>query len=89
MIKRRARVSTRAHVDHCHHGASRPPPLADGGAVNVSAQDPAPQVQVVARESDRRVDITIGGKPFTSYLWPDDDQEAGAVTRCARPRARS
>jgi hypothetical protein len=35
-----------------------------------TAPDPAPQVQVVARESDRRVDVTIGGKPFTSYLWP-------------------
>jgi Family of unknown function (DUF6807) len=35
-----------------------------------SATDPAPQVQVVAREADRRVDITIGGKPFTSYIWP-------------------
>jgi hypothetical protein len=44
--------------------------LAGIAAVNVSAQDPAPQVQVVAREADRRVDITIGGKPFTSYLWP-------------------
>lgn len=37
----------------------------------VSAQDPAPQVQVTARESDRRVDVSIGGKPFTSYIWPE------------------
>jgi methane monooxygenase PmoA-like len=27
-------------------------------------------VQVVADEADRRVDITIDGQPFTSYLWP-------------------
>jgi hypothetical protein len=30
----------------------------------------APGVQVVADEAQRRVDITIDGKPFTSYLWP-------------------
>ena len=28
-------------------------------------------VTVTAHESDRRVDITIGGQPFTSYIWPD------------------
>jgi hypothetical protein len=28
-------------------------------------------VQVVANEGDRRVDITIDGKPFTSYIYPD------------------
>ncbi len=27
-------------------------------------------VQVVARESDRRVDVTIDGRPFTSCIWP-------------------
>lgn len=27
-------------------------------------------VQVVADESHQRVDITIDGKPFTSYVWP-------------------
>jgi len=27
-------------------------------------------IQVVADESQRRVDITIDGKPFTSYIWP-------------------
>jgi len=27
-------------------------------------------VQVVADEQHRRVDITIDGKPFTSYIWP-------------------
>jgi hypothetical protein len=27
--------------------------------------------QVVASESQRRVDVTIDGKPFTSYIWPD------------------
>src|SRR5579871_3602744 len=27
-------------------------------------------VQVVPHEAERRVDITIDGKPFTSYIWP-------------------
>jgi hypothetical protein len=27
-------------------------------------------VEVVPHEADRRVDITVGGKPFTSYVWP-------------------
>jgi Methane oxygenase PmoA len=31
----------------------------------------AETVQVVARESDRRVDILVGGRPFTSYIWPE------------------
>jgi hypothetical protein len=28
-------------------------------------------VQVTVNEAARRVDITIGGTPFTSYIWPD------------------
>ena len=27
-------------------------------------------MQVVADEANRRVDITIDGQPFTSYIWP-------------------
>ena len=27
-------------------------------------------VEVVVREADRRADVTVGGKPFTSYIWP-------------------
>jgi hypothetical protein len=30
----------------------------------------AQRIQVVPNESARRVDITIDGKPFTSYMWP-------------------
>jgi hypothetical protein len=30
----------------------------------------AQRVQVVPDESGRRVDVTIDGKPFTSYIWP-------------------
>ena len=35
-------------------------------AVLASAQG----VQVVAHDAERRVDVTIDGKPFTSYMWP-------------------
>lgn len=34
------------------------------------AATPVKGVQVVADEAHRRVDITIDGKPFTSYIWP-------------------
>lgn len=34
------------------------------------AKDTGKGVQVVAHEAQRRVDITIDGQPFTSYLWP-------------------
>src|SRR5262245_42840788 len=29
-----------------------------------------PPVQVIPNAAARRVDITIDGKPFTSYIWP-------------------
>src|ERR1700761_6801524 len=34
------------------------------------AADTGKGVKVVANEANRRVDITIDGKPFTSYIWP-------------------
>ncbi len=34
-------------------------------------QAAAKGIQLVADESGKRVDITIDGKPFTSYIWPD------------------
>jgi hypothetical protein len=43
---------------------------------NAGAPDAAPpvaqaqQVQVTVREADRRVDVSIDGRPFTSYLYP-------------------
>src|SRR6202158_5258353 len=39
-----------------------------GGSDLANAADKG--VQVVADEAHRRVDITIDGQPFTSYLWP-------------------
>jgi len=41
----------------------------NGGQRAASAQLPE-LVQVTARDADRRVDVTIGGKPFTSYIYP-------------------
>ena len=32
-------------------------------------------VQVTPHESDRRVDITVDGKPFTSYIWPANQKK--------------
>ena len=31
----------------------------------------APQVEVKAAPEARRVDVTIGGAPFTAYIWPE------------------
>lgn len=39
-------------------------------AARASAAPPSKGVQVVADEAQRHVDITIDGKPFTSYIWP-------------------
>jgi hypothetical protein len=44
-----------------HATAGRPGPFGPGGAA----------VTVTPNEAERRVDITIGGKPFTSYIWPE------------------
>ncbi|HEV8265987.1 MAG TPA: PmoA family protein [Gemmatimonadales bacterium] len=47
--------------------------LTRGGAqpaAPLQAQAVRPQVDVVARDAERRVDITVDGKPFTSYIYP-------------------
>src|SRR6185503_15583090 len=36
-----------------------------------AAVPPNRMVTIVANEAARRVDITIGGTPFTSYIWPE------------------
>jgi len=58
---------------------------------SASAFAAAKGVQVVADEAHRRVDITIDGAPFTSYVWPTSlkkpvlypliDDEGVTVTR--------
>jgi len=55
------------------------------------AASPTKGVQVIADKSHRRVDITVDGKPFTSYIWPTSlkkpvlyplvDDEGVTVTR--------
>jgi hypothetical protein len=39
-------------------------------AASAFAASSSKGVQVVADEANRRVDITIDGQPFTSYIWP-------------------
>jgi hypothetical protein len=39
--------------------------------LSVSAAAASAAVQVTPNESQKRVDITIDGAPFTSYIWPD------------------
>ncbi len=41
-----------------------------GLGLPVVGQAQAPRVEVIAREADRRVDVTVDGQPFTSYVWP-------------------
>lgn len=47
-----------------------------GGLIIASALGAAPafpdqRVTVVPNEAARRVDVLVGGQPFTSYIWPD------------------
>ena len=43
--------------------------LVVGGSMTLAA-NPQTGVQVNADAAQRRVDITIDGQPFTSYIWP-------------------
>jgi len=45
--------------------------LAASSATLVSAEaNGKTGVQLVVKEADRRVDVLVDGKPFTSYIWP-------------------
>ncbi len=35
------------------------------------AQAAPPAVKLVRRDADRRIDVLVDGKPFTSYIWPE------------------
>lgn len=73
--------------------------LAAGFALAASAlaAPAAKGVKVVADEAQRRVDITIDGQPFTSYIWPTNlkkpvlypilDSDGVTLTRGFPPRA--
>jgi len=41
-----------------------------GVVVSVSTQSHAARVEVARKDAERRVDILVDGKPFTSYIWP-------------------
>jgi hypothetical protein len=41
------------------------------GAAATLAADTAPRVEVQPRPAERRVDVTVDGRPFTSYAWPE------------------
>jgi hypothetical protein len=41
-----------------------------GSSAQVFAKDAGHNVKVTTNEAARRVDVTIDGKPFTSYVWP-------------------
>jgi hypothetical protein len=49
--------------------------LVVAGLLAMTASVHAQGVKVVANDSGRRVDVTIDGAPFTSYLWPDTRDE--------------
>lgn len=36
---------------------------------HMSAQ--SPRVEIAQKAAERRVDVTVDGKPFTSYIWPE------------------
>ena len=46
--------------------------LLSGGMLIANSAFAQAGVQVKADEAQRRVDITIDGKPFTSYIWPEN-----------------
>ncbi len=37
-----------------------------------AAAGKAPKVELVRREAERRVDVLVDGKPFTTYAWPEN-----------------
>ena len=41
------------------------------GALMLGTMVAQAEVKVVANEAQKRVDVTIDGKPFTAYVWPD------------------
>jgi hypothetical protein len=41
-----------------------------GGSYAVRSNAPQERIWLVVNEAGRRVDVTIDGQPFTSYIWP-------------------
>jgi hypothetical protein len=53
-------VEARTNRERAEAGLLKPSDLAKGAVVTVTPDEGA-----------RRVDVTIGGRPFTSYIWPE------------------
>lgn len=47
--------------------SASPQPVGTSGVTPPQAKG----VQITANEAAKRVDVTVDGKPFTSYIWPD------------------
>ena len=54
----------------CSTATSNPGSAARTGMGSVVPSSEANFVQVIPRPSDRRVDVLVGGNPFTAYVWP-------------------
>lgn len=42
-----------------------------GGAAGLPAGDPLPRVELSRDDAARRVDVSVDGRPFTAYIWPE------------------
>jgi Methane oxygenase PmoA len=40
------------------------------GALSSAQTDGGARVEVIRKDAERRVDVLVDGKPFTSYIWP-------------------
>lgn len=54
----------------CSTATSNPGTAARAGMGSVLPSSEANFVQVIPRPGDRRVDVLVGGNPFTAYIWP-------------------
>ena len=55
--------------------AGKPAPKPDLKAMPARDPDAPYLVQVTPKERERRVDITVDGMPFTSYIWPTNQKK--------------
>ncbi|NUO64514.1 MAG: PmoA family protein [Gemmatimonadaceae bacterium] len=46
------------------------PPLPSPTATTVTTSSSKPRVELVADDANRRIDVVVGGRPFTSYIYP-------------------
>ena len=58
-----------ARSGHAHRSAIAVVASIVLGGVVVSAQ--APKVAITPKPAEKKVEVTVDGKPFTTYMWPD------------------